>query len=152
MRRFYLSVAVLWMLYAADVFLVPQSERTSGTRGYIRKLGHVQRQAALHITGAMCSSLMDSLDAHADLLPFHLLVKKVVHRAAMRMATLPARHPLTKHVIRVASSYVKRHWAPMHEVLHTFSLRPGNYKDISPVWMGPKWEPKIQVSMPVSKE
>ena len=98
MRRFYLAVAVPRMLYAADVFLIPQTKHSAGMRGYIRKLTRVQRQAALHITGAMRTSPTDSLDVHADLLLFQLLVEKVLHRAAVRLATLPVLHPLMRHV------------------------------------------------------
>ena len=53
MCRSYMTVAVPRMLYAADIFLVPQSKCSGGTRGYIRKLARIQRQATLHITGAM---------------------------------------------------------------------------------------------------
>ena len=38
MRRFYMAVAVPRMLYVADVFLVPSSRQSKGTKGYIRKL------------------------------------------------------------------------------------------------------------------
>src|SRR5882672_7961481 len=132
MRRFYLTVAIPRMMYAADLFLVPQSGLTRGTKSFIGKLGHVQRQAVLHIMGAMCTSPTDSLDAHADLLPFQLLTEKLVHRAMARLVTLPTSHPLAKHVSGVARRYVKGHWAPLHEVMHAFCMRPDDYKTISP--------------------
>jgi len=46
---------------------------------------------------------MDAIDACADLLPFSLLIKKILFRVASRMATLPSSHPLEKHVKRVAA-------------------------------------------------
>jgi hypothetical protein len=39
----------------------------------------VQRTAALYITGSMRTSPNDTLDAHANLLPFPLLVKEIIH-------------------------------------------------------------------------
>jgi len=79
MRHFYVSVALPRMLYAADLFLIPQNRHTRGMKGFINKLAHIQRQACLHITGALRSMPTDTLDACSDLLPFHLLVEKVMH-------------------------------------------------------------------------
>ncbi|KAF8526480.1 hypothetical protein JB92DRAFT_3108284 [Gautieria morchelliformis] len=81
MRKYYLAVAIPRMLYAADIFLIPEYEHTKGTQGHINKLAQVQRQAALTITGAMRTTATDTLDAHANLLLFPLLVTKVIHRA-----------------------------------------------------------------------
>jgi len=81
-RRFYITVAIPRMLYAADLFLTPQTDQTKGTKGFINRLGRVQHQAALHATGALSMAPTDSLDAHADLLPFPLLVEKLLHRVA----------------------------------------------------------------------
>src|SRR5882724_10062237 len=152
MRRFYMVVAVPRMLYVADVFLIHSSRQSKGTKGYIRKLGQVQRQATLQIMGAMHTAPTDSIDAHTDLLPFPLLIEKLVHRAAVRLATLPERHPLAKHVVSAGRRYIKRHWAPLHEVLHAFGMQASKYKEITPVRMGPKWTPGFQVCIPARKE
>ncbi|KAF8577042.1 hypothetical protein K439DRAFT_1365641, partial [Ramaria rubella] len=77
-----------------------------GTKGQISKLARIQRMATLHITGAMCTSPIDSVEAYANLLPFSLLVYKVVHRATSRMACLPPSHPLHRHVWNAAAKYV----------------------------------------------
>jgi len=53
MRHYYISVPVLRMLYMADLFLIPASGISKGTKGFVAKLWQVQRQASLHITGAM---------------------------------------------------------------------------------------------------
>ena len=53
MRKFYLTVVVPRMLYAADVFLVPESSRGKGTKGKVTKLSRIQWQATLAIMGAM---------------------------------------------------------------------------------------------------
>ena len=77
------------MMYTADLFLIPGSRVNKGTKGFIGKLAKVQRQALLHITGAMRSAPMDVIDTCTDLAPFHLLVESLNYTAATRMATLP---------------------------------------------------------------
>ena len=89
MRWSFISVAIPRMLYAADLFLVPGSGLGKGSKGFISKLAKIQRQATLHIMGALRSTLTDTIDACSDMLPFHLLVKKLTHSAATRLATLP---------------------------------------------------------------
>ena len=122
MRRFFISVAILKMLYASDLFLIPGSRTSKGTKGFISKLAKIQRQVALHITGALRSAPTDEIDACADMLPFNLLVERLTHKAATRLATLPRSHPLAKHVDRAASIYVKAHRVPLHEVMHAFNV------------------------------
>jgi len=51
----------------------------------------------------MCIALTDFLNTHADLLPFHLLVEKLVHRAAARLVTLPMGHSIAMHIKARAS-------------------------------------------------
>jgi len=72
-------MAVPKMLYTADLFLIPEGKRTRGTKGFIKKLAHIQRQASLHVTGALKSTPTDAIDACTDLIPFHLLVEKASH-------------------------------------------------------------------------
>jgi len=90
---FYIAVAVPKMLYAVDLFLVPESHKGKGTKGFINRLGKIQRQACLHITGTLRSAPTDIIDACADLLPFHLLVEKLIYWAATRLMMLPQAHP-----------------------------------------------------------
>jgi len=78
MRCFYISVMVPKLLYAADLFLVPESCKGRGTKGLINRLSKIERQASLHITSALKSTPTDTLDACSDLLPFHLLVEKQI--------------------------------------------------------------------------
>jgi len=129
------------MLYAADLFLIPDSCCCKGTKGHIGRLWKIQRQASLHIAGAMKSIPTDIIDACADLLPFHHLVDKLVHRAVVRLAALPQAHPLTRHVSKAVGRYVKRHRAMLHEVTHAFGIRPGDFEVVNPVRHGPKWRP-----------
>ena len=108
MHQLFLAVAVPRMLYAADVFLTPQTRnRTNANaqksgRAIINKLSAVQRKATLSITGGMNTTANDILDVLSNLLPFHLLVKKHQHQAALRLATLPKSHPLFKLVANMA--------------------------------------------------
>jgi hypothetical protein len=152
MRTYYLTVAVPRMLYAADVFLIPATERRKGTKGSINKLARIQRQAALDITGALRSTANDTLDAHANLLPFPLLVSKAVHRAAVRLACLPDSHPLATKVQKAAKRYVKRHRSPIHEIIHAYRLNPERMEKIHTVVFGPKWHPAFNTRIPQNKE
>ena len=73
MRWLFNSVAVPKMLYA-DNLLIPGIRKSKGTKGFIGKLCKVQRQTSLHITSMMWLVPTDTIDACADLLPFHLLI------------------------------------------------------------------------------
>jgi len=53
MRHFYTLVTIPKILYTADLFLIPETDRSKGMKGSIAKLAMIQRQACLHITGAM---------------------------------------------------------------------------------------------------
>jgi hypothetical protein len=152
MRTYYLTVAVLRLLYAADVFLIPVTGQHKGSKGSVKKLARIQRQAALDITGALRSMASDTLDAHANLLPFPLLVFKLVHRAAVRLACLLNSHPLAAKVRRSAKRYVKRHRSPIHKIMHAYSLNPERMEKIQTVVFGPKWQPAFNTRIPQSKE
>ncbi|KAJ3897595.1 hypothetical protein F5879DRAFT_775927, partial [Lentinula edodes] len=67
-RQLYKAKALPRMLYAADIVLTPASRKSekkwtqaSQTRGIIRKLTSIQRQAAILITGAMTTTATDIL-------------------------------------------------------------------------------------------
>nr|VWO96319.1 Uncharacterized protein [Ganoderma boninense] len=124
-RRLYLAVAIPSTLYAVDTFITPITKpdgarRSRGSVGAVNKLSRVHREAVTLITGAMRTTATDIMTAHADVLPFRLLVDKLCHRATVRMCTLPLSHPLTPHIRRAAARYVKRHRSQLHELLHTY--------------------------------
>jgi len=98
LRKFFISVAVLKMMYTTDLFLTPGSQKTKGMKGAIRKLAKIQRQVTLHITRALRSAPTDVVNACTDVLPFHLCVKKLTYRATSKLVTLPQSHPLEKHI------------------------------------------------------
>src|SRR5882724_9436570 len=121
------------MLYTADLFLTPQYRAARGSKSHIKSLGRVQCQAALIATGALRTTPTDSLDAHANLLPFRNLVKKLLHQATTRITTLPATHPLAAHARKAAKKYVKSHRSPLHELLHAHKIIPSKFEDIRPI-------------------
>jgi hypothetical protein len=126
------------MLYGADVFLGPalwsaSFKTNKGGHTALNKLASVQRRAAILIVGRMHTSPADTLDIHANLLPFHLLINKVWFQAALCLTTLPATHPLHNPVQQAANRFVKKHHTPLHETMHTFKLKPGLMEKVAAV-------------------
>jgi ribonuclease HI len=152
-RQLYLSIAIPRMLYAADIFLTPQQNvgnRASYARAShaaINKLATVQRRAAIMITGAMKTTATDVIEVMANLLPFHLLVDKHRHRAAMRLATLPRSHPLHKPIENAANRLVKRHPTPLHDLMHRYGIQPKKTETIEAVRFGTRWIPGLATEM-----
>jgi len=137
MHRLYMSVVVPRMLYRADVFLGPAlwsaSFKVNKDRHMaLNKLVSIQRKAAILIVGGMHSSPTDLLDIHTNLLPLHLLVNKVHFQAVLCLATLPIMHPL-HNPVQAAKQFVKKHHTPLHEMMHTFKLKPVLIEKISAV-------------------
>ena len=95
------------------------------------------------ITGAMKTTAMDVLEVMANLLPFHLLVDKYRHRAAIRLATLPGSHLLHKPVANAASRLVKRHPTPLHDLMHRYGIQPHKVETIEAVCFDTGWKPGL---------
>jgi ribonuclease HI len=152
-RQLYLAIAVPRMLYAADIFLTPQQnvgkqrKHNRNGRAIINKLASIQRQATIMITGAMKTTATDVLEVMANLLPFHLLVDKVRHRAALRLATLPPSHPLHKPVQNAADRLVKRHPTPLHDLMHRYSIRPQHIETIKATRHCTNWKPNVKIKI-----
>ncbi|KAG2130236.1 hypothetical protein DEU56DRAFT_694152, partial [Suillus clintonianus] len=133
MRQLYLTLAVPKFTYGANLWFKPtlRNDTTTTQRGSIgvaKRLASIQRIAAISITGAMRTTATDILDNHANLLPIPLLLQQICHRAALRLATLPQRHPLhphLQHIIRYRNT--ARHRSSLHNLLATYRLYP---KDI----------------------
>ena len=84
-------------MYAVDVWCIPTRKELPKHKGMakvIRQLTTIQRAGTIAITGRLCSSPMDTLDATIFLLPAPLLVDKWCHRALVQMAMLPLDHLL----------------------------------------------------------
>ena len=62
------------------------------------KLTTVQHMATTAVTGVLHTSASDIMEVHANLMPIELLLNKVCHQAALRLAALPESHPLHKPV------------------------------------------------------
>jgi ribonuclease HI len=95
------------------------------------------------ITGAMKTSATDVLDVMVNLIPFHLLVDKHRQRAAFRLATLPPTHLLHKPVTNAAAQLIKRHPTPLHDLMHTFNIKPKLMETIAVVRYSTRWKPGV---------
>ena len=153
MKRLFEAVAIPKMLYAIDTWGTEllrkgrgKREKGWGARGFAKQINKVQRLAAILITGGMRTTATDTLLAHADLLPTILLIRKHCHRAALRMATLPSNHPITKHV-KSALRNRKRHKSPLHRLFSAFRIDVGQLETINPVRHHPKWKPNVIINM-----
>jgi ribonuclease HI len=101
----------------------------------------------------MSSSPADALDAHAHLLPVHLLIDKILHRAALRFATLPPTHLLYEAVKNAALRHVKRHPTPLHYLLNNYpGLKPHLVETIAATRMKPTWTPNLAIRVANTKE
>ncbi|KAF5378264.1 hypothetical protein D9615_008696 [Tricholomella constricta] len=145
MERLYVAVAIPKFAYAADIWYTPihrkpGRSRNSGSVGPTRQLAKVQRPAVLAITGAMRSSPTDALELHARLLPVDLQLRKICHRAAMRIAALPAAHPLHKRIRWCAGHDVRRHRSPLHNLASLYHLNPDDIETINPVRQLPTYQ------------
>jgi ribonuclease HI len=132
LRRLYLSIAVPRFAYAIDVWYTPVTlgtrpkERGKGSIGFAKRLQRIQSTAARAILGAMKSSSVDSLDAHAGLLPTHILLNEACQWSAIRLAAIPDSHPLAKAVTKCARGR-KRHIPPLQAILHFAGRKPSDF-------------------------
>ena len=135
-QRLYISVALPRVLYAVDVWCTPihgsdTGPKKKGSANIIKKLVTTQRAGTLAITGGLRTSPTDALDACANTYPAAQLVEKWCHKAAVRLATLPPEHPLYKPVKASAAHNIKRHKAPLHNLMRLFKLNPNKIEKIS---------------------
>ena len=134
-RRLYTSVALPRILYGVDVWVPPtkwkgKDNQVAGNRHTVNRLTSVQRPGALAVVGGLRTSPTDSLCTHANITPMNLEVEKQCGRAALRMATLPGQHPLTKIVRKCARRKVKKHKSPLHMLVSAYEMDPGRYETI----------------------
>lgn len=87
------------MTYGLDTWYTPpylnpgEKKRKSLVKA-LKAFEQIQRKAMLTMSGALRSSPTDILKTLCSLLPTELLLKKICHRALMRINTLPESHPL----------------------------------------------------------
>ena len=126
-RRLYISVAIPRILYTIDVWCTLPYTNGKWQRGTITvtgKLMTIQRSGVLMITGGLCTSATDALDATAFLLPVLLLVDKWYHRAAVWLTMLPKEHPLHGIVQHKVSGKIKKHKSPLNSLLAAYRHNP----------------------------
>ncbi|KAF5383009.1 hypothetical protein D9615_004880 [Tricholomella constricta] len=145
MEQLFTAVAVPKFTYAADVWYTPirrkpRNKRDSGSVGPAKQLAKIQRLALIAITGSMRSAPTDALELHADLLPVDLLMDKICHRSAMRIASLPEAHPLHKRIRNCTRYKVKRHRSPLHNLTDIYHLDPDDIETINPVRQLPTYQ------------
>ncbi|THH07034.1 hypothetical protein EW146_g9437, partial [Bondarzewia mesenterica] len=79
------------------------------------------------------STTQDVLEVHVFLLPVPLLIDKVCHRAALRIASIPPKHPLYRPVRDGATFNRKTNCSPLHDLMHIYGLKPNTIETIYPI-------------------
>ena len=92
------------------------------------------------------------MEAHADLPPIDLLLRKIQFRAASRICALPPRHPLYPIAYHTAARFIKSHCSPLHYIFFITGLKPQNTKMIDPVHRHPTYKPALKMFIGLDKE
>jgi len=158
-RKLYIGVALPKILYVAEVwYTLPQSRRNGRSKGgsvkVVRQLMRTQRAGALAITGGLCTSPTDTLDALMNLLPFHMIIEKWCYRAAACLASLLDKHPLRKPVKLSAKCLVKKHHSPLHNLSRLLDTDPESVSKVTLATHNPARtrRPPLRISVPPNKE
>jgi ribonuclease HI len=142
-------------LYAINVWSCPTRGRTVQGNPRTTASRHLTKihWQALTCLSPMRTTTTDILEAHANILPLHLLIDKIRMRALMRLATLPNTHPLQPHLIRAHGKRPKRHLTPLHHHLASFStVNPKAMETIHPICKDPKATPTVNTHILSSEE
>ena len=99
------------------------------------------------ITGMMKTTVSAVLNVLSDLLPIHLTVDKWWYNTALGLATIPKEHALHTMVC-----HVQKHPSPLHELFHTYNIKPNTMEKIIPICHAMSWNPGIKSIIPDSKE
>ena len=155
--QLYQAVAILKMLYAANIWFKPIYQHDSnahqrGSIGIANKLSSVQISAAIAIMGAMKTTVTDILEAHTNLLPIPLLLQITCHRAIVRLATHPSSHPLHAPVRKAAKHFVSSHRSSLHYLTKSFLISPDDIESINPARRPPSTRIPVKTSIARSKE
>ena len=158
-RQLYLTIAIPRLLYGADIFLSPQRRHIatspSPTLTYnvtvMCQLAMIQRRASIMITGTMRTTASSVLNILSGLLPMHLAVDKWRHNAALGLAVTPKGHPLYDMVRRTARQYVQKHPSPLHELFHTYNIKPDKMEKVVPIRHPSSWNLGIKTTIPNDK-
>ena len=136
MRQLYCAVVIPRFTYVANVWYAPvtrpmQGTKATGSVGATKRLASIQCIAVTAISGALRSTATDVMEAHTNLPPVELLMHRVCHRAAIRLATLLVSHLLYKPVHICARRCTKWHLSPIHLLLCTYNIKPSEYETLS---------------------
>lgn len=157
MRQLYNTVAIPAFTYAADVWYSGVSEMSKGSRrtgsvAVTKRLCPAQRSMAKQVTGALRTTAGDVLEVFANLLPIDLLFRKVLTRAALRLASLPQSHPLRGPVRNSVRSHVRRHRSPLHNLFSFTGVTPDHVERVHPTRRRPGYAPAFSIHIPESKD
>ncbi len=158
-RQLYLTIAIPRLLYGTDIFLSPQRRHIatspSPTLTYnvtvMCQLAMIQRRASIMITGTMRTTASSVLNILSGLLPMHLAVDKWRHNAALGLAVTPKGHPLYDMVHRTVWWYVQKHPSPLHELFHTYNIKPDKMEKVVPIRHPSSWNLGIKTTIPNDK-
>lgn len=75
---------------------------------------------------------MDLLNPHAGLYPMELLLRKICHRAVVRLCTLPDNHPLRRYIIATKETMAMTHLSPIDYLIANYRLDLEFFKPIGP--------------------
>ncbi|EUC61565.1 reverse transcriptase from transposon X-element protein, putative [Rhizoctonia solani AG-3 Rhs1AP] len=133
-RRLHDSVFLAKVTYAADLWWEPASLKEEGKKrkgavGFTKHLQSAQRTVALAITGALRTSPTDLLIAHAGVYPIELELRRASHRAAIRLAGIPASHPLREKINQEAGQLNRKltHESSIRKILVNYSIDPAHF-------------------------
>ena len=138
MRQLYLAVALPKIAYGIDVWYSSPykpvgATKNTGSVGILRSLQKIQCTVTLVITGSLCTTPTDLLDAYAEVLSMDLALSKVCYKATVRMLTLPATHPLHQMIKKARYTTPRKHLSPIDSLLARFALREVRMETIMPV-------------------
>ena len=117
-----------------------------------KSLQSIQGTATRYITRGLHGTAYNVMEAHADLPPINLLLRKIQFRAASRICTLPPRHPLYPIACHAAARFVKSHHSPLHYIFFITGLKPQNTKMIDPVCRHFTYKPALKMIIGLDKE
>lgn len=130
------------MLYAVNLWFKPiytgeSDEVNRGSLGTAKRLGRVQRLAAINITGALRTTATDAAEAHAKLIPIAQHAQTLCHKVVLRLAAHPSTHPLHSLIRWAAKCDVKHHRSSLHNLTHSFQLDPTKIETVTPACRAP---------------
>ena len=130
----------------------PQQAKATRSVGAMKRLASIQRIAITAISGVLRTTATDVMEAHTNVMPIELLMHKVCHRAAIRLATLPLSHPLHKSVQICVRQRAKCHLSPIHLLLRAYGIDPSKFETIALASRPPNRKYNVPTEITSSRE